>query len=87
MPKSYIWPPLEAFSHFVNAWVYIPVEKTYSYHGTKRQCKKSPSTSPSTAYFTSKPPEWVWDPSRALWLSPTGFIDPNEDPDTWYNEI
>ncbi|MBA7524658.1 hypothetical protein ES705_16799 [subsurface metagenome] len=86
MARSKIWPPLEAFSHFVNAWVYIGIDEFYSYHGTKKKCIRAPSSSPSKAYFTSKPPEWVWDPARAIWLSPTGFIDPNEDPTTWYNE-
>lgn len=86
MKKSYVWPTLDAFGAFVCAWIGIPFEESYYYHGTKRRCIKQPSPSPFTAYFTSKPPEWVWDPSRAEWLSPTGFIDPNADPTTWYNE-
>ncbi|GAI07558.1 unnamed protein product [marine sediment metagenome] len=86
MKKSYVWPTLDAFGAFVCAWIGIPFEESYYYHGIKMRCKKQPSPSPCTAYFTSKPPEWEWDPSRAEWLSPTGFIDPNADPTTWYNE-
>lgn len=41
-----IWPIGKAFACFVAAYIGVPEEKVYSYHGLTRQCKKEPDPSP-----------------------------------------
>lgn len=54
MQEPNIWPIGKAFACFVAAYVNVPVEETYSYHGIKKQCKKEPEPKSFTCKLIEK---------------------------------
>lgn len=51
MTEPKIWPIGQAFASFVNAYLNLPADEPYSYHGLPMQCKKEEDPLPFDEYL------------------------------------